>query len=38
MDGADIHACDDHALRCSAENGNFNITKYLVKHGANIHA
>lgn len=29
MDGADIHACDDHALRCSAENGNFNMTKYL---------
>jgi ankyrin repeat protein len=36
--GADIHAADDYALRCSAENGHLDIVKFLVENDANIHA
>jgi hypothetical protein len=35
--GANIHACNDVALRYAAYYGNFDIVKYLVEHGANIH-
>jgi ankyrin repeat protein len=35
--GADIHAKDDEALRCSAENRRLEVVKYLVEQGANIH-
>ena len=36
--GADIHADDDYALKCSALDNHFKIAKFLVKNGANIHA
>ncbi len=35
--GADIHACDDYALRWSAREGHIEVVKYLVEHGVNIH-
>jgi ankyrin repeat protein len=36
--GADIHANDDKALRCSARYGHLEVVRYLVGQGANIHA
>ena len=37
-DGADIHACNDEALRSSAENGYLEVVQYLIEKGADIHA
>ena len=36
--GADIHACDDYALRSAALTGHLDVMKYLVEQGADIHA
>jgi hypothetical protein len=36
--GADVHARDDHALRCASNNGHLEVVKYLVEHGADVHA
>jgi ankyrin repeat protein len=36
--GANIHVCDDLALRWASENGHLDVVKYLVEQGANIHA
>ena len=36
--GADIHAKNDEALRCAAENGHLEVVRYLVSQGADIHA
>jgi len=36
--GANIHFCEDAALRYSAEKGHLEIVRYLVEKGANIHA
>ena len=38
MQGADIHADQDHALRTAVANGHLEIVKYLHKNGADIHA
>lgn len=36
--GADIHVCEDYALRCAAYNGHIEVVKYLITAGADIHA
>mgnify|MGYP001202680553 CR=1 FL=1 len=36
--GADIHANDDYALSCSANNGHLEVVKYLIEQGADVHA
>lgn len=36
--GADIHYCNDYAVRVASENGNLEVVKYLHENGANIHA
>ena len=36
--GADIHADDDYAIRCSSRNGHIEVVKFLVENGADIHA
>ena len=35
--GADIHACDELALRWAVRLGHLDVVKYLVEHGADIH-
>ena len=35
--GADIHIHDDYPLRYAAEQGNFEVVKFLVDRGADIH-
>lgn len=37
-EGINIHADDDFALRCAAENGYLEVIRYLIENGANIHA
>ncbi|AYV85715.1 MAG: ankyrin repeat protein [Satyrvirus sp.] len=36
--GANIHACDDCALRLAARNGHLQVVQFLVEKGANLHA
>jgi hypothetical protein len=36
--GADIHACDDSALRWSAQYGHLEVVRLLLERGADIHA
>jgi ankyrin repeat protein len=36
--GADIHSNDDYALRKAVDGEYWNVVKYLLNHGANIHA
>jgi len=36
--GADVHACDDLALRGASNNGHLEVVKYLVSIGADVHA
>lgn len=36
--GADIHAGNDWSLQIASRDGHFEIVKYLVEQGANIHA
>jgi len=36
--GADIHACNDEALRLACETGSPKLVRILVEQGANIHA
>ena len=36
--GANIHADDDYALKCSAENGHLDVVKYLIEKGTDVHA
>ena len=37
-EGINIHAYDDWALRCAAQNGYLEVVRYLIENGANIHA
>ena len=36
--GANVHACDDYALRLASEKGHLEVVKFLVESGANVHA
>ena len=36
-EGADIHSCNDYALRWASEYGHLEIVKFLVENGADIH-
>lgn len=36
--GANVHSCDDKALRLAVENCNADIVKILLEHEANVHA
>ena len=38
QEGADVHACEDVALRWASEYGHTEIVKLLLEHGADVHA
>jgi len=38
LEGADVHADNDCALRWASENGHLNLVKVLLENGADVHA
>ena len=38
QEGADVHACEDVALKWASADGHFEVIKLLLRHGVDVHA